>query len=69
MLHTVHDGRLGATKCQLCIHDSVYWPGINADIQCIVEACQIMSALQISVAEPVSESIPDTRAPLAAARC
>ena len=32
-------GHQGISKCQYHAHQCVYWPGINWDIECAIEAC------------------------------
>ena len=39
ILAAIHEGHMGITKCQARARHCVYWPGINADIQRMVEAC------------------------------
>ena len=39
MLHRIHEGHQGITKCQHRAQHCVYWPGINQDIKCMVESC------------------------------
>ena len=39
VLEQIHQGHLGTSKCQYRARQCVYWPGINKDIEQIVEAC------------------------------
>ena len=40
ILQQIHEGHQGITKSQLRTRNCVYWPGINKDIQCMIEACE-----------------------------
>ena len=40
MLQLIHEGHMGITKCRLHTKNCIYWPGINKDIQCMVEGCE-----------------------------
>ena len=39
VLQSIHEGHHGISKCQYCACQCIYWPGINQDIKCAVEAC------------------------------
>ena len=39
VLEQIHQGHLGTSKCQYRERQCVYWPGINKDIEQLVEAC------------------------------
>ena len=39
ILHKIHEGHQGITKCQYRAQHCVYWPGINQDIKHMVESC------------------------------
>ena len=39
MLHKIHEGHQGISKCQYQARHCVYWPGINQDIKRTVESC------------------------------
>ena len=39
VLEQIHQGHLGTSKCQYRARQCVYWPGINKDIEHLVEAC------------------------------
>ena len=38
-MEQIHQGHLGTSKCQYRARQCVYWPGINKDIEQLVEAC------------------------------
>ena len=40
MLKRLHEGHLGMEKCKRRARTSVYWPGINADINQMVSSCE-----------------------------
>ena len=40
ILKQIHKGHQGITKSQIRACNCVYWPGINKDIQCMIEACE-----------------------------
>ena len=39
VLEQIHQGHLGTSKCQYRARQCIYWPGINKDIEQLVEAC------------------------------
>ena len=39
VLQSIHEGNQGISKCQYHACQCIYWPGINQDIKCAVEAC------------------------------
>ena len=39
ILHRIHEGHQGITKCQYGAQHCVYSPGINQDIKHMVESC------------------------------
>ena len=39
ILHKIHEGHQGITKCQYRARHCIYWPGINQDIKRMVESC------------------------------
>ena len=39
VLEQIHQGHLDTSKCQYRARQCVYWPGINKDIEQLVEAC------------------------------
>ena len=38
-MEQIHQGHLGTSKCQYRARQCVYWPGINKEIEQLVEAC------------------------------
>ena len=41
VLTQIHNGHLGQSKCKLSACRSVYWPGINAEIDDLVAHCEM----------------------------
>ena len=41
VLTMIHKGHLGLGKCKLQIKDTVYWPGINEQLEKIVPICEL----------------------------
>ena len=39
VLQSIHEGHQGISKCQYHACQCIYWPGINWDIKCAIEAC------------------------------
>ena len=39
VLQSIHEGHQGISKCQYHTCQCVYWPSINRDIKCAIEAC------------------------------
>ena len=39
VLQSIHEGHQGISKCQYHALQYIYWPGINQDIKCAIEAC------------------------------
>ena len=39
VLEQIYQGYLGTSKCQYRARHCLYWPGINKDIEQLVEAC------------------------------
>ena len=46
-LEQIHQGHLGISKCQYRARQHVYWPGINKDIEWLVEACPTCQRYQL----------------------
>ena len=40
VLHQIHEGHLGVSKCILGAGTSVYWPGVNSEVEDIVGQCE-----------------------------
>ena len=60
MLAQIHVGHLGMEKCKLRAKDTIYWPGINAQIESMVQVCQTCQEYQnCHQREPmISQEIP-----------
>ena len=41
ILDQLHEGHFGVDRTKLCARDSVYWPSINKDIECLVKTCDL----------------------------
>lgn len=41
MLQRLHEGHLGVEKCKRRAREAIYWPGINKDIEEMIEKCDI----------------------------
>lgn len=39
ILHGIHEGHLGVEKCKRRARDTVFWPGINKDIEKLISRC------------------------------
>ncbi|XP_013875375.1 uncharacterized protein K02A2.6 [Austrofundulus limnaeus] len=40
ILHRIHEGHLGVEKCKRRARETVFWPGINRDIERMIGACE-----------------------------
>ena len=62
ILQQIHEGHQGITKSQLRARNCVYWPGINKDIQCMVEACETCQRFRPQQSHaPLKATSPPTR--------
>ena len=41
VLKQLHEGQLGLNKCKLRAKDTVYWPGLNAELENLVLNCAL----------------------------
>lgn len=58
ILQRIHEGHLGVEKCKRRARDTVYWPGINKDIEDVIGKCETCQKYQSKQArEPML--IPD----------
>ena len=53
ILNKIHGAHQGITKCKLRARESVWWLGINSDIEKEVKACDICAKLQNDHAKPM----------------
>ena len=59
-LKNIHEGHQGVTRCQQRAKSSVYWPGINKDIETIISKCTLCQKYQASQQkEPLDPILPD----------
>ena len=40
-LKLIHEGHLGLNKCKLCTKETVYWPGLNGQLEDLVLNCEL----------------------------
>lgn len=40
MLHRIHEGHLGIEKCKRRARETVFWPGLNKDIEALISKCE-----------------------------
>ena len=48
VLKQIHEGHLGVTKCRLRACTSIYWPGINEDINGMVGHCEMCQLCKLN---------------------
>ena len=41
MLNHIHEGHLGLNKCKLIAKDTVYWPGLNEQLEKLDLNCEL----------------------------
>ena len=41
ILKQIHEGHLGLNKCQMCTKETVYWPGLNDQLEQLILNCQL----------------------------
>ena len=41
ILHLIHEGHLGLAKCKFRAKDTVYWPGLNEDLEKLILSCEL----------------------------
>ena len=41
VLKLIHEGHLGLNKCKLCAKDTVYWPGLNDQLEKLILNCEL----------------------------
>ena len=41
ILHLIHEGHLGLAKCKLGVKDTVYWQGLNEDLEKLILNCEL----------------------------
>ena len=54
----IHEGHLGLTKCKLRAKETVYWPGLNDQLEKLVLNCQLcLNYLQSKCKQPLQMSL------------
>ena len=41
ILKQIHEGHLGLNKCQMRVKETVYWPGLNDQLENLILNCQL----------------------------
>ena len=41
VLKFIHEGYLGLNKCKLCAKETVYWPGLNNQLERLILNCEL----------------------------
>ena len=41
VLKLIHEGHLGQKKCKLCVKETVYWPGLNDQLEKLILNCKL----------------------------
>ena len=41
ILKLIHEGHLGLSKCKLCAKETIYWPGLNDQLEKLVLKCEL----------------------------
>lgn len=60
VLQRLHEGHQGISKCRARAKESVWWPGISAQIAQMVESCELCQKHRLQNKEPlVSTPVPD----------
>ena len=58
ILKLIHEGHLGLTKCKLRVKETVYWPGLNDQLEKLVLNCQLcLKYLQSKCKQPLQMSL------------
>ncbi|MES9993111.1 MAG: RNase H-like domain-containing protein, partial [Candidatus Thiodiazotropha sp.] len=61
ILSKIHGAHQGITKCKLRAKESVWWLGINSDIEKLVKSCDVCAKLQNDHSEPMISTEYDDR--------
>ena len=58
ILKRIHEGHLGLTKCKLRAKETVYWPGLNEQLEKLVLNCQLcLKYVQSKCKQPLQMSL------------
>ena len=56
MLELLHDGHQGINRCKALARESVWWPGINNQIETLVSNCHTCAETRVQRSEPMLPS-------------
>ena len=56
ILGKIHEGHLGAEKCKRSAHQSVFWPGLDNQIEQVVGRCE--TCLKSLPSKPIVSLLP-----------
>ena len=59
ILKLIHEGCLGLNKCKLRAKDTIYWPGLNDQLEKLILNCKI--CLKYSLSASKSQHVSRTR--------
>lgn len=56
VLRSLHEGHQGIVKCRARARESVWWPGLSAELGALVNSCRDCAMLRVQKAEPMMPS-------------
>jgi len=57
ILKRIHEGHQGIVKCRQRAHDSVWWPGLNAQLEDLVFNCPVYQKQRVQKPEPLHPTL------------
>ncbi|XP_037526473.1 uncharacterized protein K02A2.6-like [Rhipicephalus sanguineus] len=61
MLELLHDGHQGINRCKALARESVWWPGINNQIETLVSNCHTCAETRVQRSKPMLPSTTPSR--------